>query len=57
MVGKRHGRPKILWTDVIQRDLLNLVCVEGAEIADQEHTVWKIFTSQAAGADRQDADW
>ena len=31
--------------------------VEEAEIAAQDHTVWKILTSQAAGADLQDADW
>ena len=49
-----------MWTNVIQRDLLNLGLgwsVEEAEIAAQDRTVWKILTSQAAGADMDDADW
>ena len=48
--------PRTIWTDVIQRDLLNVGLgwsVEEAEIAAQDHTVWKILTSQAASADMQ----
>ena len=57
---RRRGRPRTMWTDVIQRDLLNLGLrwsVEEAEIAAQDRTVWKILTSQAAGADMHYADW
>ena len=55
----RRGRPRTMWTNVIQRDLLNLGLrwsVEEAEIAAQDRTVWKILTSQAASADMHDAD-
>ena len=40
-------------------DLLNLGLewsVEEAKIVAQDHTVWKILTSQTAGADMHDAD-
>ena len=49
-----------MWTDVIQRDLLDLGLgwsVEEVKIATQDHTVWKILTSQAASTDMHDADW
>ena len=57
---RRRGRPRTVWTDVIQKDLLNIGLgwsVEEAEIAAQDRTVWKILTSQAAGAEMHDADW
>ena len=49
-----------MWTDVTQSDLLKLGfgwSMEEAKIAAQDRTVWKIFTSQAAGAAMHDADW
>ena len=53
---RRRGRPRTKWTDVIQRDLLNLGfgwSIEEAEVAAQDRTVWRILTSQAASADMQ----
>ena len=59
MEDKGMGDKEQLWTDVTQRDLLNLGLgwsVEEAEIAAQDRTVWIILTSQTAGADMHDAD-
>ena len=56
---QRRGRLRTMWTNVIQRDLLNLGLgwfVEEAEIAAQDRTVWTILTSQTASADMHDAD-
>ena len=61
ILGKRkRGRPRTKWTDIIQRDLLNLGFgwpIEEAEMAAQDRTVWRIVTSQAASVDMHDADW
>ena len=57
---RRRGRQRTLWTDVIQRDLINLGLgwsVEEVEIAAKVCSVWKILTSHAASSDMRDADW
>ena len=49
-----------MWTDVIQSDLRNLTLgwsEEEAEIAAQDHALWKILNSQATSTDMHDADW
>ena len=46
---RRRGRPRTTWRDVIQRDLTFLDTgwsVEKAEVAAQDRTIWKIFTSR-----------
>ena len=51
---RRRGRPRTTWRDVIQRDLTLLDTgwsIEEAEVAAQDRTIWKIFTSRAASAD------
>ena len=60
-LGSRgRERPRTKWSDVIHRDLINLGfgwSIEEAEVAAQDHIVWRILTNQAASADVHDAGW
>ena len=58
--GKRkHGRPRTMWKDVIQRDLKTLGfdwSVEEAEVATQDRALWRFLVGQAASAEMHDAN-
>ena len=58
--GKRkRGRPRTMWKDVIQRDLKTLGfdwSVEEAEVATQDHALWRFLVGQAAIAEMHDAN-
>ena len=52
--GKRRpGRPKMSWKEVIKKDINKLECgwcVEEAEVAARDRSIWKYLSRQAAGA-------
>ena len=55
---RKPGRPRTTWRDVIQRDITRLDSewtVEDAEGAARDRVLWRLLSSQAAGAGMHDA--